>query len=233
MHGNSSPLIQVVDDDPRIRRLVRVNLEQRGYRVAEAETGEEAIARVQREFPDLMVLDLVMPGRMSGCDVCVWVRERSDIPIIVMSAQDQEDLKVSALDAGADDYITKPFGQEEFMARIRALFRRALGTGETRPITCIELGNLMVDLRARRVYVAGQEVRLTKTEFALVAELAREPDTVISHDELLRRVWGPEYVGASHYLHVYFGRIRKKLGPVAETCLESVPGVGYVIHPQL
>lgn len=231
MNGQSIPLIQVVDDDPRIRYLVRVNLEQRGYRVVEARNGDEAVQVLQAELPDLVVLDLVMPGGMSGRDVCDWIRQRSDIPIIVMSAQDQEDLKVGALDAGADDYITKPFGQEEFVARIRALFRRTIATPAEAP-AAIVLDSLTVNLRSRRVFVGDQDVRLTKTEYALMAELAQQLDSVITHDELLARVWGPEYVGASHYLHVYFGRIRKKLGPVVDQFLESVPGVGYILHSQ-
>jgi two-component system, OmpR family, KDP operon response regulator KdpE len=223
-------LVLVVDDDPKIRKLVRVNLEKRGYRVRETYDGRHAINQMEHEPPDLVILDLAMPG-ISGNDVCVWIRERWDIPVIVMSAHNEEELKVRALDAGADDYVTKPFGQEEFMARIRAVMRRmGVGANNFSSDDRIQLRGLTVNLKARRVFVDDQDIRLTRTEFALLAELAQHLDDILTHDELLARVWGEEYRGSSHYLHVYFGRIRKKMGDQYSQLLESVPGVGYILH---
>jgi len=217
----------VVDDDLKIRKLIRVNLEPRGYIVQEANDGSAAIRAVQASLPDLMLLDLVMPG-LSGIDVCNWVRKRSDLPIIVLSAHGEEELKVQALDAGADDYVSKPFGYEELLARVRAVMRRAVK--EQTPDQKISIGDLVVDLKARRVFVNGQDAHLTRTEFALLAELAQNLDLVMTHEELLAHVWGPEYFDASHYLHVYFGRIRNKIGSEQSALLETVPGMGYSLH---
>jgi two-component system KDP operon response regulator KdpE len=201
--------VLVVDDDPQIRKLVR------------------ALSTFRHETFDLVLLDLVMPG-VGGLEVCTQIREQSDVPIIVMSAHNQEELKVQALDAGADDYVTKPFGHEELLARMRAVWRRA---GAASPAAGkVVIGNLTVDLAARRVFVKGTDIRLTRTEFALLAELARNRESVLTHDELLTRVWGPEYKGSNHYLHIYLGRIRSKLGPGLDSVLETVPGVGYVLH---
>jgi two-component system, OmpR family, KDP operon response regulator KdpE len=219
--------VLVVDDDPQIRKLVRVNLAARGYRVREAANGAEALSAFRHESFDLVILDLVMPG-IGGIDVCTQIREQSDVPIIVLSAHNQEELKVQALDAGADDYVTKPFGHEELLARMRAVWRRA---GAAPPAGGkVVIGDLTIDLAARRVFVKGADIRLTRTEFALLAELARNAESVLTHDELLARVWGPEYRGSSHYLHIYLGRIRSKLGPGLDSVLETVPGVGYVLH---
>lgn len=219
----------VVDDDPRVRLLVRVNLEARGYSVQEAATGGEAIALMQQTLPSLIILDLVMPG-MGGDEVCSWIRERSDVPVIVLSAHNEEDLKVRALDAGADDYVTKPFAQEEFMARIRAVMRRVTNPVPKGDGSVINIQGLTINLKARRAFVNDRDLRLTRTEFALLAQLAQNLDAILTHDELLARVWGEEYRGSSHYLHVYFGRIRKKMGEVHSNLLESVPGIGYVLH---
>lgn len=226
----NSTLAVVVDDDPHIRKLVRVNLERRGYQVREAVDGRAACDLIEDSVPDLVILDLVLPGGPSGNEVCQWIRERSDVPIIVMSANYEEDLKVQALDAGADDYVTKPFGQEELMARIRAVMRRVGSTSVNLRDEQIRVSDLIINLKARRAYVGSAEVRLTRTEFALLAELAQNADAVLTHDELLARVWGEEYRGSSHYLHVYFGRIRKKIGEHHSGLLESVPGVGYILH---
>lgn len=219
----------VVDDDPRIRMLVRVNLEARGYDVQEAATGNEAIALMEHTIPSLVILDLVMPG-MSGDEVCTWIRERSDVPVIVLSAYNEEDLKVRALDAGADDYVIKPFAQEEFMARIRAVMRRATLVQPKDEGGVVIINGLNINLKARRAFVDDIDLHLTRTEFALLAELARNLNSILTHDELLARVWGEEYRGSSHYLHVYFGRIRKKMGEAHSTLLESVAGVGYILH---
>jgi two-component system KDP operon response regulator KdpE len=223
-------VVLVVDDEAPIRTLVRVNLESRGYRVIEAENGRSAIQALEREMPDLIVLDLMMPD-IDGTEVCEWVRERSLTPIIVLSAQSDEAMMIRALDAGADDYVMKPFRLEVFLARVRALQRRVSTTTATATEDDrILFGDLAVYLKAKRVTVGGREVKLTRTEFALLAELAKNPNSVLTHDELLARVWGEEYRGSSHYLYVYFNRIRKKIGDETNRILEAVPGFGYVMH---
>ena len=224
---NDGQTVLVADDDPQIRKLVRVNLAARGYRVREAANGIDALSTFRHETFDLVLLDLIMPG-MGGIEVCTQIREQSDTPIIVLSAHNQEELKVQALDAGADDYVTKPFGHDELLARMRAVLRRA-GTAPASDGKVV-IGDLVVDLAARRVFVKGADMHLTRTEFALLAELARYLESVLSHDELLSRVWGPEYKGSSHYLPIYLGRIRSKRWPDLDSVLETVPGVGYVLH---
>ncbi len=219
--------ILVVEDDPNIRKLVRVNLVKRGYTVSEAADSHQAIALFQEGTVDLVLLDLLLPG-LSGVDVCKWIRARSDVPIIVLSARLEEDLKVAALDAGADDYVTKPFGQEELMARVRAFLRRSYVSAR-KNAAIIEIGNLCIDLEARRVLLGESDIHLTRTEYAILAELAHRMDAIVTHDELLTKVWGPEYRGSNHYLHTYLGRLRKKLGDYSEI-LETVPGMGYNLH---
>jgi two-component system KDP operon response regulator KdpE len=222
--------ILIVEDDPNIRKLVRVNLVKRGYTVIEAEDSHQAMARFQTETLDLVLLDLVLPG-LSGVDVCAWMRSRSDVPIIVLSARSEEDLKVAALDAGADDYVTKPFGQEELLARVRAFLRRAYATPNT-PETKVQIGELRIDLDARRVFIGEEDLHLTRTEYAILAELAQRLDAIVTHDELIAQVWGPEYRGSNHYLHNYLGRLRKKLGEYSNL-LETVPGMGYNLHAKV
>ena len=219
--------ILIVEDDPNIRKLVRVNLVKRGYTVSEAEDSHQAIALFQEVPVDLVLLDLLLPG-LSGVDVCTWIRARSDVPIIILSARMEEDLKVAALDAGADDYVTKPFGQEELLARVRAFLRRSYVSAKTND-TNIQIGELCIDLEARRVFVGENDLHLTRTEYAILAELAHRMDAIVTHDELLSRVWGPEYLGSNHYLHTYLGRLRRKLGEYGEL-LETVPGMGYNLH---
>lgn len=223
--------VLIVDDEAPIRKLIRVNLEARGYTVQEASTGPEALSLFAQQVFDLVILDLVMPG-MDGIQVCVQIREQSDVPIVVLSARSEEELKVKALDAGADDYVTKPFGHDELLARIRAVRRRAT-SATALPGDHVVIDGLTIDLGARRAFVDGMDIRLTRTEFALLAALARKPESVLTHDELLDSVWGPEYRGSSHYLHVYFGRIRKKMGTEAGSLLETIPGLGYILHSSL
>jgi two-component system KDP operon response regulator KdpE len=219
--------ILIVEDDPSVRKLVRVNLAKRGYTVSEAEDSHQAIALFQEVPVDLVLLDLVLLG-LSGVDVCAWMRARSDVPIIVLSARLEEDLKVAALDAGADDYVTKPFGPEELLARVRAFLRRSYVSAKTSD-TKIQIGELHIDLEARRVFIGENDLHLTHTEYAIFAELVRRLDAIVTHDELLTQVWGPEYRGSNHYLHTYLGRLRKKLGDYGEL-LETVPGMGYNLH---
>lgn len=216
--------ILIVEDDANIRKLVSVNLEKRGYTMFEAGDGTQAMSMFRQETFDLVLLDLVLPG-LSGVDVCTWIRSRSDTPIIVLSGMKDEELKVTALDAGADDYITKPFGHEELLARVRAVLRRAAPHAEVGREK-LQIEGLSIDFETRRVRVDGEDVSLTKTEYALLVELATHPDAVVDHNSLLARVWGPQYRDANHYLHIYLGRVRKKLGAYGDL-LETIPGVGY------
>lgn len=219
--------ILIVEDDPNIRKLVRVNLVKRGYTVSEAEDSHQAMALFQAEAVDLVLLDVVLPG-LSGVDICAWMRARSDVPIIVLSARSEEDLKVAALDAGADDYVTKPFGQEELLARVRAFLRRSYSEPNI-PATKVQIGELRIDLDARRVFIGEEDLHLTRTEYAILAVLAQHMDAIVTHDELIVQVWGPAYRGSNHYLHNYLGRLRKKLGDYGKL-LETVPGMGYNLH---
>jgi two-component system KDP operon response regulator KdpE len=216
--------ILIVEDDINVRKLVSVNLEKRGYKIFEAENGIEAMALFRQQTFDLVLLDLILPG-MSGVDLCTWIRTRSDTPIIVISGMKDEELKVTALDAGSDDYITKPFGHDELLARVRAVLRRAThnnSSGQQK----LHINDLTIDFETRRVRIGEEDIYLTKTEYAILVELANHPDAVVDHDDLLARVWGPQYRDANHYLHIYLGRVRKKLGDHGDL-LETIPGVGY------
>jgi len=206
---------------------VRVNLVKRGYSVSEAGDSHQAIALFQEVPVDLVLLDLMLPG-LSGVDICKWIRARSDVPIIILSARLEEDLKVAALDAGADDYVTKPFGSEELLARVRAFLRRSYVAAKTSE-NKIEIGDLRIDLEERRVFIANVDLHLTKTEYAILAELAHHLDSIVTHDELIAEVWGAEYRGSNHYLHTYLGRLRKKMGEYS-VLIETVPGMGYDLH---
>jgi two-component system, OmpR family, KDP operon response regulator KdpE len=220
--------VLAVDDNPSIQKLVSANLQARGYAVTTADTGEDALRLFTPGDYELVLLDLILPG-LSGLEVCSQIRQQSDVPIIVLSAREDEDLKVRALDAGADDYVTKPFSHEELLARVRAVMRRARPADVDKSAE-VRIKDFTIDLQGRRAFVGGADMHLTRTEFALLAELARNLEAVLTHENLLARVWGPEYRDSSHYLHVYLGRIRKKLGPDLESLLETVPGVGYILH---
>jgi two-component system, OmpR family, KDP operon response regulator KdpE len=223
--------VLAVDDNSTIQKLVKVNLQARSYAVEVAGTGEEALEMFRTSQFDLVLLDLILPG-MGGLEVCERIRRHSDVPIIVLSAREDEELKVRALDSGADDYVTKPFSQEELLARVRAVMRRAR-VGSQAKTSEIRIKDFFIDLHGHRAFVGRADMHLTRTEFALLAELAQNQEAVLTHDDLLARVWGPEYRDSNHYLHVYLGRIRKKLGPELEMLLETVPGIGYVLHSAL
>ncbi len=220
--------VLAIDDNPQIQKLVTVNLQARGYAVQTAGSGEEALDLFKSSQFDLILLDLILPG-ISGIDVCIWIRQQSDVPIIVLSAREDEELKVSALDAGADDYVTKPFRQEELLARVRAVMRRS-GSSTSDKKGEIHIQDLTINLQAHRAFINGEDMHLTRTEFAILVELAKNQEAVLTHENLLARVWGPEYRDSSHYLHIYLGRIRKKLGASMEPLLETVPGIGYILH---
>lgn len=220
--------ILAVDDNPQIQKLITVNLQARGYAVQTASSGEEVIDLFKIGQFDLVLLDLILPG-ISGIDVCMWIRQQSDIPIIVLSAREDEEIKVRALDAGADDYVTKPFSQGELMARLRAVLRRSnVGTSDKKGEIKIE--DITINLSTHRAFIEGADMHLTRTEFALLAELAQNQEAVMTHENILARVWGPEYRDSNHYLHIYLGRIRKKMGINMGALLETVPGVGYILH---
>jgi len=219
--------VLVVDDDPAIRKTLSTNLARHGYDVDTAETGYEALDRYSRKRHDLILLDLGLPD-IDGLEVIQQVRQRASTPIIVLSVREEEHEKVAALDLGADDYLTKPFGVEELTARIRVALRHAaqppFGTASV-----FRTADLEVDIERRRVRVAGNEVHLTPTEYELLIAFVRHPDRVLTDRMLLREVWGPEYGSEAHYLHVYMARLRKKIeaDPQRPRYLKTDPGVGY------
>jgi len=225
--------VLVVDDEPAIRRTVSAGLTARDYEVRLAVNGEAAVAAVAEDPPDLVILDLGLPD-LDGVDVCRRIRQWSQVPIVVLSAEASDYRKVLALDEGADDYVTKPFSMPELLARVRvALRHRAPGLGEAEP-TVLEVGDLTIDLARHRVEAAGQAVDLTPKEFDFLALLARWPGRVLTHRTILQEVWGPEYGHETHYLRVYASQIRKKLGdPPDRSRLITEPGVGYRLNDDL
>jgi two-component system KDP operon response regulator KdpE len=220
--------ILLAEDEVALRDFVSRNLRARGFEVLEASNGLEALALWEREDPHLLILDIMMP-RMDGLEVCRRVREYSIVPIIVLTALDAESEKVAALDLGADDYLTKPFGVEELLARVRAVLRRT--QREMVPTTggIKQFGDLQVDLAGHIVRLRGAEVRLTPTEFSLLKQLITNSGKVLTHRMLLQSVWGPEYGGEAEYLRVYINRLRHKLesDPASPRYLLTEPGVGY------
>ena len=225
--------ILLAEDEVALRDFVSRNLRARGFEVLEASNGLEAIALWEREDPHLLILDIMMP-RMDGLEVCRRVREHSAVPIIVLTALDAESDKVAALDLGADDYLTKPFGVEELLARVRAALRRTqwevmLPTGDTK-----RFGELEIDLAGHIVRLRGEEVRLSPTEFSLLGLLVSNVGRVLTHRVLLQSIWGPEYGGEAEYLRVYINRLRQKLEPVPANprYILTEPGVGYRFAPE-
>jgi len=201
--------ILVVDDEPQILRALGTNLRARGYDVELAPTGEAALAVAARKHPDLVVLDLGLPG-IDGVDVIRGLRGWTSVPIIVLSVREREGDKVAALDAGADDYVTKPFGMDELLARLRAALRRAAPAEEE---AVVETADFTVDLAAKRVRGANGEIRLTPTEWHVVEVLVRNAGKLVSQRQLLQEVWGPQYGTETNYLRVYLAQIRRKLEP--------------------
>lgn len=223
----SGARVLVIDDEPEVRRALRMALSGRGYDVQLAANGEEALAEFDRHHPDLVLLDLQLPG-LSGLEVCQEIRERSSVPIVILSVQGDEPTKVRALDLGADDYVTKPFGIDELLARMRAALRRG---GGARPAgqAVIELGDLRIDLERREVTVRGQTVHLRPKEYEMLRYLAANAGKLVTHRMLLRAVWGAEYEDARPYLHVHVGQLRRKIEPDPShpIYLLTEPGVGY------
>jgi len=222
---DKGPRILVIDDEPQICRLLRVSLGAYGYDISEAVSGQDGISRVAIFKPDLIILDLGLPD-IDGKEVIRLLREWCQTPIIILTARGQEEEKVEALDAGADDYITKPFGVSELMARIRVSLRRTAQSEDEPVITC---GDLVVDLAQRRVSVGGREVKLTPTEYDIIKVLAQHAGKVLTHKQLLKTVWGNSCNEDNHYTRVFIGQLRKKIeeNPNQPRYIITESGVGY------
>ena len=223
-----APVVLVIEDEAPIRRFLRAGLEGQGYTLVEAATAREGVTEAATRAPDLVLLDLGLPDA-DGLEVVRRVREWSATPIIVLTARDREGDKVRALDAGADDYVTKPFSMPELLARMRVALRHRARVAADPDASAVEVGALRVDLGRRRVTIADQEVRLTPIEFRLVTTLARHAGRVLTHDFLLREVWGPGARAQHHYLRVYMAQLRHKLeaDPARPRLLLTEIGVGY------
>jgi len=223
----SAGKVLVVDDEPQIRRVMRVILSGENYEVLEARSGEAALLRFREFLPDLVLLDLNMPG-MSGLEICRAIRETSEVPIIVLTVRREEDEKVEALDAGADDYVTKPFGKHELLARIRAALRRSPASPAAGPRTFVA-GDLEIDFEARKIRSGKKNVRLTPKEFDLLRYLVSHAGKPVPHRELLQAVWGPDYGDQTDYLRVFITHLRKKIepNPAKPQYILTDPWLGY------
>jgi two-component system, OmpR family, KDP operon response regulator KdpE len=221
-------LILLIEDEPQMRRFLRITLQGRGYRLIETPTGQEGLMQAATRNPDVVLLDLGLPD-MDGIEVAKRFREWSEVPIIIISARGQEEDKIKALDEGADDYLTKPFGAGELLARIRvALRHRALRhAGQNEPVFILD--DLRVDLMKRQVFLKDNEVHLTPIEYSLLSVLIKNAGRVVTHTQLLKEVWGPVYAGQTQYLRVYMAQLRRKLETDAARprFLINEPGVGY------
>lgn len=219
------PRILVIDDEKQIRRLLKVALTGHGYEVEEAASGQDGLNKAVTYRPDLIILDLGLPD-LNGLEVIRQLREWSQIPVIILSVKEQENDKITALDAGADDYVTKPFGMGELLARIRAGLRHITPAGEEPVLTFDEL---VIDMARRRVTVKGNEIKLTPIEYDLMKNMAIHAGKVLTHKQLLRVVWGPSYENDTHYLRVFIGQLRRKIeaDPSRPRHIITEPGVGY------
>ncbi|MGI6587504.1 MAG: response regulator transcription factor [Peptococcia bacterium] len=225
------PIALVVDDESNILRFIRANLRASGFEVASAMTGTEALVQFKVADPDIIILDLMLP-ELDGLEVCRRIRQESDVPIVIITAKGDLRDAVEGLNAGADDYITKPFAVEELLARVNAVMRRIKNNFAQSSPDQIKLGNLVIDLAQRRVFVNGEATHLTPTEFKLLIYLANHVDKVVSHDEILESIWGEEYRECTHYLRVSIGRLRQKIetDPGNPEYIVTCSGVGYMIR---
>jgi two-component system KDP operon response regulator KdpE len=223
----SAGKVLVVDDEPQIRRVMRLILAGENYEVIEARSGEAALLRFREFLPDLVLLDLNMPG-MSGLETCRIIRETSDVPIVVLTVRHEEEEKVEALDAGADDYVTKPFGKKELLARIRAALRRS-PVSSTAGLRTFVSGDLEIDFEARKISSGKKSVRLTPKEFDLLRYLVSHAGKPVPHRELLQAVWGPDYGDQTDYLRVFITHLRKKIetNPARPQYILTEPWIGY------
>jgi two-component system KDP operon response regulator KdpE len=224
----TAPRVLVIDDEAQIRRFLDIGLRAEGYQVFLASTGEEGLGLAATQSPDLVVLDIGLPD-MEGHDVLRELRRWSAVPVLMLSVRDAESEKVKALDTGANDYVTKPFGIQELMARLRVLLRQGAKAGEPDAPVRYDDGSLVVDLARREVFLDGAAVALTRKEFAVLSMLVRHPGRVVSQQQILRDIWGPTHVQDTHYLRIVMGKLRQKLGDDATTprWLKTEPGVGY------
>ena len=222
------PTVLLIEDEPEIRRFLRTTLPEHGFKFSEAVTGQEGLAQAKARNPDLILLDLGLPD-LEGTEVIRRLREWTPTPIIVLSARDQEQVKVAALDLGADDYVTKPFGVNELLARMRATLRQMARASVEQGDPVFTTGQLRVDLGRRQVYVSDEEVHLTPIEYKLLTTLVRYAGKVVTHRQLLKEVWGPLHVEEGHYLRVYMRQLRNKLeaNPAQPQYLLTELGVGY------
>lgn len=229
--GAKQASILVVDDEPRLVRFVRTELESDGYRVLTGADGQAALRALEREEVDLIVLDIMLPG-MDGFEVCRRIREFSAVPIIILTAKGGEDDKVRGLELGADDYLTKPFGSRELLARVKAVLRRSKMPEASKVPSTFSAGDLHIDFAQRRVSVGGKEVKLSPTEYKLLYQLAVNAGRVLPHEDLLRKVWGPQYRDEAEYLWVYIGHLRRKIeqDPNKPQLIQTKPGFGYVLE---
>lgn len=226
--NSTAPRVLVIDDEAQIRRFLDIGLRAEGYQVLLASTGEEGLGLAATQSPDLVVLDIGLPD-MEGHDVLRELRRWSAVPVLMLSVRDAESEKVKALDTGANDYVTKPFGIQELMARLRVLLRQGAKAGEPDAPVRYDDGSLVVDLARRDVFLDGAAVALTRKEFAVLSMLVRHPGRVVSQQQILRDIWGPTHVQDTHYLRIVMGKLRQKLGDDAATprWLKTEPGVGY------
>jgi two-component system KDP operon response regulator KdpE len=231
--SNQPPRILIVDDEPQIARVLRTGLKTHGYEVRVAADGVSALETFGDWHPDLVVTDLAMPN-MDGLDLCRRLRAISQLPIIVLSVRGEEKTKVEALDAGADDYVTKPFGMDELLARVRAQLRRATTPATTETSSAVlEVGDFRIDADARRVFVREMEVHLTPKEYELLLHFVRHAGKVLTHRTLLSAVWGGDYTEQGEYLRVFVGQLRKKIEPNPSTprYILTEPWIGYRFNP--
>ena len=231
--SDTLPVILVIEDEPQIRRFLRATLGSQGYTLLEATNGQEGLTEAASHPPDIVLLDLGLPD-MDGLEVLRRLREWTTVPIIIISARGQEHDKVAGLDSGADDYLTKPFGVAELMARVRVAMRHSNRTGAEQPDAVFITGELKVDLPRRLVHVAEKEIRLTPIEFKLLALLVKHAGKVLTHRQILKEVWGPNYAEESHYLRVFVHQLRHKLetDPARPRYLVTEAGVGYCLRTE-
>ena len=224
--------ILVVDDEPAIVRLLRATLQVDGYAVVAADRGEQALPLLENERPDLVILDLMMPG-MDGFETLRRIRSRSKVPVIMLTARASDADTLKGLQGGADDYVTKPFNPDELAARVTAVLRRSQGGTPAGGRTILSYPGVEIDLDRRRVLVGEVEARLSRTEWALLDQLAANVGRVMLHGELLSRIWGPEFRDEAHYLRTWISRLRTKLNPgvADQTLITTFPGVGYRLEP--